>query len=234
MATIEEIIKLAKAEVGYNRYEDPEQGTKYGRWYAELTKSPYFGTTGVPFCAMGVSYVFAKGKTSCIGLPTAGCTSGILKPARNSGKLLKPSNLKRGDVILFDWSGRGYNAPEADHVGIVLYWNNSTNVHTWEANVAGQVKECDRDIKWVVGGVRPAYDPEKTAKDLPLLKKGDKGFAVGVLQRLLILRGVATFTNPDEVFGDKTEASVKSFQKLVAIYPDGMVGAKTWPALTSK
>lgn len=234
MATVEEIIKLAKAEVGYNRYEDPEQGTKYGRWYAELTKSPYFGTTGVPFCAMGVSYVFAKGKTSCIGLPTAGCTSGILKPARNSGKLLKPSSLKRGDVILFDWSGRGYNAPEADHVGIVLYWNNNSNVHTWEANVAGQVKECDRDIKWVVGGVRPAYDPEKTVKDLPLLKKGDKGFAVGVLQRLLILRGIATFTNPDEVFGDKTEASVKSFQKLVGIYPDGMVGAKTWPALTSK
>jgi len=170
MATIEEVIKIAKGEVGYNRYTDPEQGTKYGRWYAKLTGSPYFGTTGVPFCAMGVSWVFNKANTRCLGLPTAGCTSGILTPARNSGKLLKPAALKRGDVILFDWSGRGYTAPEADHVGIVLYWNSSTNVHTWEANVSGMVKECDRDIKWVVGGVRPQYDEEEIVTDADIQK----------------------------------------------------------------
>ena len=36
----------------------------------------------------------------------------------------------------------------------------------------------------------------------------------------------------DGIFGAKTEAGVKEFQKLVGIYPDGKVGAKTWPALT--
>ena len=54
------------------------------------------------------------------------------------------------------------------------------------------------------------------------------------LQHLLMLRGVVTFYNIDGVFGDKTEAAVKEFQKVKGIYPDGMVGAKTWPALTSK
>lgn len=157
MATAEDVIRIAKAEEGYSRYSDPQEGTKYGRWYAALTGSPYFGTTGVPFCAMGVSYVFAKANCKCLGLPTAGCTSGILTPARNAGKLLRPAQLKRGDVILFNWDGEGYGAAEADHVGIVLSWNSPSSIHTWEANVSGMVKECDRDIKWVVGGVRPQY-----------------------------------------------------------------------------
>ena len=53
-----------------------------------------------------------------------------------------------------------------------------------------------------------------------------------VLQLLLQMRGVVKFGKIDGIFGDKTEAAVKEFQKLVGIYPDGMVGAKTWPALT--
>lgn len=238
MATVEEIISIAKAEVGYNRYEDPEQGTKYGRWYAELTKSPYFGTTGVPFCAMGVSYVFAKGKTSCIGLPTAGCTSGILRPARNSGKLLRPSNLKRGDVILFDWSGRGYNAPEADHVGIVLYWNNNSNIHTWEANVAGQVRECDRDIKWVVGGVRPNYDPDKKEDEeevysFKTIQRGSHGNEVMLLQSALNIRQGSGFAL-DADFGPYTDAEVRRWQRDHGLYVDGIVGPKTWPTVLGK
>ncbi|MBQ2680605.1 MAG: peptidoglycan-binding protein, partial [Eggerthellaceae bacterium] len=65
-------------------------------------------------------------------------------------------------------------------------------------------------------------------------KKGDKGDAVIVLQLLLMLRGVVTFYTIDGVFGDKTEQAVKDFQQARGIYPDGKVGAKTWPALTAK
>ena len=157
MATAEDVIREAKKWIGYRSADDPEQGSVFGRWYAKLTNSPYFGTNGVPYCMMGVSYVFYHVGVQCLGLPTAGCTSGMLRPARSAGKLLKPSELKRGDPILFNWTGKGYYADEADHVGIVLYWNSSTNVHTWEANVSGGVYECDRDIKRVVGGVRPQY-----------------------------------------------------------------------------
>ena len=54
-----DVIRIAAAEVGYSRWSDPEQGTKYGRWYAEKTGSGYYGTNGVPYCAMFVSWVMA-------------------------------------------------------------------------------------------------------------------------------------------------------------------------------
>lgn len=46
------VLQVAAKELGYSRWNDPKNGTKYGRWYAELTHSPYFGSNGVPYCAM--------------------------------------------------------------------------------------------------------------------------------------------------------------------------------------
>ena len=231
--TADALIAVAAKEVGYNRYDDPEQGTKYGRWYAKLTSSPYFGTTGVPYCAMFVSWCLYQLGIACTGCPTAACTSGLLRAARSAGKLLKCSDLKKGDLILFNWTSAGYYAAEADHVGIVVA-NHGTYLDTIEGNVSGCVKHCTRYPSNVVGGIRPSFEAEKQLKSLPLLKKGDRGDAVIVLQLLLQLRGVVKFGKIDGIFGDKTEAAVKEFQKLVGIYPDGMVGAKTWPALTAK
>ena len=52
MATAQDLVDFAMGEVGYCRWDDPEEGTKYGRWYAQVTGSPYFGMSGVPYCAM--------------------------------------------------------------------------------------------------------------------------------------------------------------------------------------
>ena len=231
--TTDALIAVAAKEVGYNRYDDPEQGTKYGRWYAKLTSSPYFGTTGVPYCAMFVSWCLYQLGITCTGCPTAACTSGLLRAARSAGKLLKCSDLKKGDLILFNWTSAGYYAAEADHVGIVVA-NQGTYLDTIEGNVSGCVKRCTRYPSNVVGGIRPQFEAEKQLKALPLVKKGDRGDAVTALQLLLQLRGVVKFGVIDGIFGDKTEKSVKEFQQLRGIYPDGMVGAKTWPALTAK
>lgn len=230
--TADALIAVAAKEVGYNRYDDPEQGTKYGRWYAKLTSSPYFGTTGVPYCAMFVSWCLNQLGIACTGCPTAACTSGLLRSARSAGKLLKCSDLKKGDLILFNWTSAGYYAAEADHVGIVVA-NHGTYLETIEGNVSGCVKRCTRYPSNVVGGIRPSFEAEKQLKSLPLVQKGDRGDAVMALQLLLVLRGIATF-KPDGIFGAKTEAAVKEFQGLRGIGQDGKVGAKTWPALTAK
>lgn len=56
------------------------------------------------------------------------------------------------------------------------------------------------------------------------LKKGSRGEEVKTLQKKLNLY-------PDGIFGPLTEEAVKEFQKAHNLTADGIVGAKTWAAL---
>ena len=58
----------------------------------------------------------------------------------------------------------------------------------------------------------------------PLLKLGDKGDDVKVLQTALGLTA-------DGDFGPKTKAAVVALQKKKGLYADGVVGKQTWAAL---
>lgn len=169
MATADDVIRVARGEVGYSRYDDPLPGTKYGRWYADLTGSPYFGTTGVPYCAMGVSWVLARLGVRCRGFPTASCTGALLEPAWAGGYLIRPADLRRGDAVLFDWAGRGWQGGNADHVGLVA-GNLGWALDTVEFNVAGAVAERTREMRYVVGGIRPDYDEEEEVTDSDIAK----------------------------------------------------------------
>lgn len=64
------------------------------------------------------------------------------------------------------------------------------------------------------------------------LRRGDRGQHVQALQVVLIGKG-ATQLKPDGIFGQQTEQVVRWFQKLSGLVPDGVVGPKTWKALTS-
>lgn len=75
-------------------------------------------------------------------------------------------------------------------------------------------------------------DKEKCKVDLPLLKKNSEGNSVLALQTLLIGKGYdCGGFGADSIFGDGTEVSVKEYQKHHGIYPDGLVGVKTWSSL---
>lgn len=37
MATAEDVMRVAFGELGYYAPDDPERGSKYGRWMAEIT-----------------------------------------------------------------------------------------------------------------------------------------------------------------------------------------------------
>lgn len=69
----------------------------------------------------------------------------------------------------------------------------------------------------------------KVTVKLPVLKKGCTGESVKVLQALLIMRGY-NCGNIDGDFGDKTDKSVREFQKN-GLEVDGCVGEATWTAL---
>lgn len=131
MATATEVLALAAAELGYNRWDDPAEGTKYGRWYAKVTGSPYFGTSGVAFCAMGVSYVLAKAGMVPPGGIFAYVPYGI-NNAKNLGRLVPVRAAQPGDLICFDWDNDGLS----DHVGFVEL-NRGSYVQTIEFNTSG-------------------------------------------------------------------------------------------------
>jgi hypothetical protein len=114
MGTVDDALRIARGEIGYWRYSDPEPGTKYGRWYARLTGSGYFGESGVPYCAMFVSWVMASAGVPCAGLPGSYCPS-IEAAARRAGATVGARQARPGDLVLFDWGGDGV----CDHVGIV-------------------------------------------------------------------------------------------------------------------
>lgn len=70
------------------------------------------------------------------------------------------------------------------------------------------------------------------AINMSILRRGDTGLAVKVLQKLLNTYGYKL--KVDGIFGEITEAAVKAFQKKYALTVDGVAGPKTFDALASK
>jgi hypothetical protein len=66
------------------------------------------------------------------------------------------------------------------------------------------------------------------------IKQGSKGSDVKALQTALINAGYDVGSSgADGIFGSKTAAAVKSYQKANGLYVDGIVGNKTWGTLNS-
>ncbi|WP_375499043.1 peptidoglycan-binding protein [uncultured Nostoc sp.] len=65
---------------------------------------------------------------------------------------------------------------------------------------------------------------------MPTLSFGSSGIAVRALQRLLVSNGYAV--RVDGIYGALTETAVKAFQNQQNLATDGVVGQRTWRALT--
>lgn len=74
---------------------------------------------------------------------------------------------------------------------------------------------------------------EELMSDIGLVRRGDRGHTVRVVQDIVSLFG--TSCNIDGVFGPETERAVKAAQAQVGVSVDGIVGPNTWRAwLTGK
>ena len=83
----------------------------------------------------------------------------------------------------------------------------------------------DWDRMWAKMGEGPGCNPV-TPVSYPILRQGDEGEAVEVLQDLLGMPESA----PDR-FGPQTLAAVRGFQRMAGLQVDGVVGPSTWEAL---
>lgn len=218
MASADDALRVARGEIGYWRYGDPEPGTKYGRWYARLTGSGYFGETGVPYCAMFVSWVMATAGVPCAGLPGSYCPS-IEAAARRAGATVGARQARPGDLVLFDWGGDGV----CDHVGIVES-NPGTHLVTIEGNTSRGCTGSQGDGGWVARRarsygvvrvcVRPNYGAptsttikqvaaaaapvaEEGDVDMVIVEPRDNGKALG-FQALVSGDGIVTLTTSEQ------------------------------------
>lgn len=149
-----DVLKVARGEIGYCRYDDPQKGTKYGRWMATF-KGSYYGENSVPFCAMFVSWVFDQAGATCAGLPEAYCPY-IKNAAKSAGKVINSRDAHPGDVVLFQW-----DSGAVDHVGIVEK-NCGSYIQTIEGNTtingrSGSVGRRTRAWSVVAAVIRPNW-----------------------------------------------------------------------------
>ena len=92
------------------------------------------------------------------------------------------------------------------------------------------VEEFQRSRGLTVDGV---VGPQTWGALLTVVKPGDKGAHVVVLQTTLIVRGLMldTANNRDGDYGPATQSVIRQFQTLAGLGSDGEVGPKTWTAL---
>ena len=167
----QDILTIAAREIGYSRWNDPQPGTKYGRAYAGR-HGKYFGSNGVPFCAMFVTWVFRQAGVIPPGGDFAYCPTGI-KAMKKLGLEVSKHSAQPGDIVFFDWDGG-----ESDHVGFVEY-NTGNYLLTIEGNtttqgISGTVARRQRPFSSVCNVFRPHYDSAPPATP----KRASKAIAV--------------------------------------------------------
>ena len=238
MATPEDVLAVALNEVGYSRWDDPLPGTKYGRWYAEYTGQPWFGTSGVPYCAMFISWVLNQ-----CGVESPVTPSAVAFDEGNNfnGRRVDKYYLQRGDLVAFDWDSDW----SGDHVGIVSERRDDGGYDiTVEGNTGdGQVLICTRYPSQIICGCRPYYDEATvSAYDEGKLAVDGAGGpnTIAVLQRFLgclddgVISGQEIeskvyHANIWSVEYDSGSGSqmVMALQKMLGIEEDGLWGPQT-------
>ena len=160
MATANEILAVARKELGVKESPAGSNRTKYGTWY---------GLDGQPWCMMFIQWVFAQAGVE-LPVKTASCGA-FMRAAQAAGRWVT-SNYQPGDVVIYDFPGGG----ATDHCGIVVTAL-TTGVRAIEGNTAvgndsngGEVMERTRPANWIVGAYRPNYDEEDNVVRYTYLK----------------------------------------------------------------
>ncbi len=157
MATPSALLAAAARDLGYSRWDDPQTGTKFGRWYADLVGNPGYGGNGIAFCAMAASYWYDLVDQGCPGLPESYVPYVYSKARKVAGSVLSNKrNAKPGDVVIFDWNNDG----SLNHVGLVEL-NKGSYLQTIEGNSpAGYVQRHTRGWGTVAYIIRPVWEGE--------------------------------------------------------------------------
>ena len=158
MATANELLAIARKQIGVCESPPSSNNVRYNTWYygREVMGSAY------PWCMAFVQWVFAQAGVK-LPLRTASC--GQLMNAAKAAGCWVTTGFLPGDVVIYDFPG----GAATDHCGIVETELPDYGVQSIEGNTSqsgsqsngGQVCRKNRPSKYIVGAIRPEFDPEK-------------------------------------------------------------------------
>ena len=153
MATVNDILKIAKAEIGVKESPANSNDVKYNTWYYKKSVQGAY-----PWCAVFVSWVFAQADSSLIKKSASCMEIGNWFKSNNQWKTNNP---KPGDVVFFKFNT---NSRWTNHIGLVESVNADGSINTIEGNTSvssddngGSVMRRTRKSNIVGYGV-PKYD----------------------------------------------------------------------------
>ena len=158
MAKASELLTVARKELGNTEYPANSNLTKYGKW---------MGLNGQPWCMSFVQWCFAQVGVK-LPLKTGSC--GALMRAAQAAGCWVVRDFQPGDVVIYDFPG----GAATDHCGIVEMEVPTYGVQAIEGNTSdtgsqgngGAVLRKNRQRKYIIGAVRPQFDPEEKEEDM--------------------------------------------------------------------
>lgn len=190
MATVKDILDLARQQIGTKENPANSNKVKYNTWYygREVSGPSY------PWCMAFIMWLFSQlNALNLLPVKTASC-SALMNAARITGEwTIGP--YKPGDIVIYDFQGDGI----VDHVGIVEIVSGNT-VTAIEGNTSpdsvgsqsngGMVCRKTRALKLIKGAVRPKYEKED---DMDISKLTDSE-VLQLADRMQTLLGRKTLT----------------------------------------
>ena len=186
MATVSELLELARRQIGVKECPPNSNNVRYNTWYygREVSGAAY------PWCMVFVQWVFDQ---AGVKLPVRTASCGALMRSAQSVGCWVTGNYQPGDVVIYDFPG----GAATDHCGIVESVD-GTYISAIEGNTSsasdadgGAVERRARKFSQIVGAVRPSYDKEveevryNTVEECPawaretIQKLIDKGYLGG-------------------------------------------------------
>lgn len=152
--TVEKLMELAYADLGYYAPSDPEPGSKAGRYCARLLHEPWLAglSTKIWWCCMWISMILDKAGVSCPGFPTY--NTDLAWNGGAKARAIDKAAIRRGDILIFDWN---FNTTATDHIGFATGSPRNGYVSTIEGNVGNAVKEKSRPLSSIRYAIRPLY-----------------------------------------------------------------------------
>ena len=197
--TAKDVVKQLKKHLG-------ENGSYYWKKYGLASGTPWCcAAVSASFADAGAKKYFYDGKP-VFYVPYA------QEWLHKNAKHVKLSDVQCGDIVIFTWSGKGYNKEQGstrDHIGFARAASSGNKVFTIEGNTSnGIVAERTRDACYIYGIYRTKipYTTTTTANVVASKPASSESLAV------------------DGIFGIKTK---KKMQKWLKVAEDGEIGKKT-------